>query len=215
MSTKIRLTRMGKKKSPFYRVIVTDSRKTRDGQYIDQIGAYAPMEKDATKALKIDVEKAEKWISKGAEPTLTVKELFSESEVFKNKAPLKKKKNKRKNRLNPIKDRIKKEKKEEKKESIAVKPEAEPIVTTAANEADDTKKNVESVGNSSEIVEAEKKIESPPLTTGDVDKTEKNLESKEINQVNQPIEAKKNSESLESASETEKTDKNPESKNEV
>lgn len=74
MAVKIRLRRMGAKKAPFYRVVVADSRYPRDGRFIEEIGFYDPMTKPAT--VKIDKEKAEKWISNGAQPTDTVKALL-------------------------------------------------------------------------------------------------------------------------------------------
>ncbi len=71
---KIRLTRMGSKKNPFYRIVAMDSRKARDGQYIEQIGYYNPKTEPAD--VKIDVEIAKKWLAVGAQPTDTVKALF-------------------------------------------------------------------------------------------------------------------------------------------
>ena len=68
MAVKIRLTRLGDKKSPFYRVIVADSRSPRDGRFIDVIGTYNPLVDPAE--IKIDADKAKKWISNGAQPTL-------------------------------------------------------------------------------------------------------------------------------------------------
>lgn len=128
MSTKIRLTRMGKKKSPFYRIIVADSRKARDGQYLDQIGTYAPISKDQDR-LKINSEKAKSWIAKGAEPTLVVKNLFTKNKIFEESIPSETKirrKNKRKNRLHPIKDRIKKEKPTPPKDKKPAESEEQP-----------------------------------------------------------------------------------------
>ena len=69
---RIRLSRRGKKKRPFYRIVVTDIRTKRDGAPIDQIGTYDPL----SKSLKIDKEKAESWIKKGAKPTETVLSLL-------------------------------------------------------------------------------------------------------------------------------------------
>ncbi len=69
---RIRLSRRGKKKRPFYRIVVTDIRTKRDGSPIDQIGTYDPI----SKALKIDKEKAQAWIKKGALPTETVLSLL-------------------------------------------------------------------------------------------------------------------------------------------
>ncbi len=80
MAVKIRLTRMGSKKKPFYRVVVADSRAPRDGKFIDQIGHFNPLlEKDQ---VKIDVEKANKWLNDGAQPTDTVKALFKKHGVY-------------------------------------------------------------------------------------------------------------------------------------
>ena len=69
---RIRLSRRGKKKRPFYRIVVTDIRTKRDGAPIEQIGTYDPL----SKALKLDKEKAEAWIKKGAKPTETVLSLL-------------------------------------------------------------------------------------------------------------------------------------------
>ena len=75
MAVKIRLTRLGDKKSPFYRVVVADSRVARDGKYIEQIGTYNPLvEQD--KQLNINKELAEKWLKNGAQPTETTKSIL-------------------------------------------------------------------------------------------------------------------------------------------
>ncbi len=67
---KLRLTRMGAKKAPFYRIVAMDSRKARDGQYIEQIGYYNPVSEP--KQIVIDADKARAWLLKGAQPTETV-----------------------------------------------------------------------------------------------------------------------------------------------
>jgi small subunit ribosomal protein S16 len=77
---KIRLTRMGAKKAPFYRIVAMDSRKHRDGQYIEQIGYYDPTKTPAD--VKIDAEIAKKWLGNGAEPTATVKDLFFKAGII-------------------------------------------------------------------------------------------------------------------------------------
>ena len=77
MSVKIRLKRMGMKKKPFYRVVVADIRSPRDGRFIEEIGYYDPMKNP--KDIKIDNEKAQKWIANGAQPTETVKALLKKS----------------------------------------------------------------------------------------------------------------------------------------
>ena len=81
MAVKIRLTRMGKKKAPFYRVVVADERTRRDGTPIEEIGYYDPMTEPAT--VKIDAEKATKWLANGAQPTDTVRALLKKSEIIK------------------------------------------------------------------------------------------------------------------------------------
>lgn len=74
MAVKIRLRRMGAHKAPFYRVIVADSRAPRDGRFVEEIGYYNPLTEPAL--IKIDEEKATKWLKNGAQPTDVVKRLF-------------------------------------------------------------------------------------------------------------------------------------------
>ena len=74
MAVKIRLRRMGAKKAPFYRVVVADSRYPMDGRFIEELGYYDPSKNPAD--VKIDAEKAKKWIANGAQPTDTVKSLL-------------------------------------------------------------------------------------------------------------------------------------------
>ncbi len=80
MAVKIRLRRMGAKKTPFYRVVVADSRYPRDGRFIEEIGTYNPLTDPSE--FKIDAEKAKKWIANGAQPTDTVKELFKKNNII-------------------------------------------------------------------------------------------------------------------------------------
>ena len=77
MAVKIRLRRMGAKKAPFYRVVVADSRFPRDGRFIEEIGYYDPTKEPAV--VKINAEKAQKWIANGAQPTDTVKALLKKN----------------------------------------------------------------------------------------------------------------------------------------
>ncbi len=79
MAVKIRLRRMGAKKAPFYRVVVADSRYPRDGRFIEEIGTYNPMTEPSE--IKIDSEKAKKWIATGAQPTDSVKALLKKSGI--------------------------------------------------------------------------------------------------------------------------------------
>ena len=81
MAVKIRLRRMGAKKTPFYRIVVADSRFPRDGRLIEEIGYYNPMTNPAE--VKIDAEKATTWIKNGAQPTETVKALLKKNEIIK------------------------------------------------------------------------------------------------------------------------------------
>ena len=70
MSLKIRLTRGGAKKRPYYRIVVADSRSPRDGRFIEKIGSYDPMKaKDAADRVVLDAEKVQAWLAKGAQPT--------------------------------------------------------------------------------------------------------------------------------------------------
>lgn len=71
----MRLTRMGDKKSPFYRIVVIDSRKARDGKYIDLVGTYNPLTEPATINLKED--KIKQWLASGVQPTDTVRDILS------------------------------------------------------------------------------------------------------------------------------------------
>lgn len=77
MAVKIRLTRLGDKKAPFYRVVVADSRAPRDGKFIEVIGTYNPLTDPAE--IKIDNEKAKNWIKNGATPTATARDLLVKS----------------------------------------------------------------------------------------------------------------------------------------
>ena len=81
MAVKIRLKRLGAKKSPFYRVVVADERSPRDGKFIEEIGYYNPLTDPVD--IKIDAEKASKWLANGAQPTETVRSLLKKSEIIK------------------------------------------------------------------------------------------------------------------------------------
>jgi len=80
MAVKIRLKRMGAKKSPFYRVVVADARYPRDGRFIEEIGTYNPLTEPSE--IKIDAEAAQKWLKNGAQPTDTVRSLLKRSGVI-------------------------------------------------------------------------------------------------------------------------------------
>ena len=80
MAVKIRLRRIGATKSPFYRIVVADSRVSRDSQSIEEIGTYNPLTSPST--IVIDADKAKSWIAKGAQPTDTVRGILKKSGII-------------------------------------------------------------------------------------------------------------------------------------
>jgi small subunit ribosomal protein S16 len=141
MSLKIRLSRAGAKKRPFYRIVVADSRSPRDGRYIEKIGTYDPLlPRDSTQRVNLEVERAKHWLSQGAQPTDRVLRFLDAAGLMKREA-----------RLNPHKgqpgqkrlDREEaKQKAEEEKakaaaEAAAAPPPApeEPVAEAPAEEA--------------------------------------------------------------------------------
>lgn len=80
MAVKIRLKRMGQKKAPFYRIVVSDSRTPRDGRFIEEIGTYDPTQNPST--FKVDAEAAKKWLANGAQPTDTVGKIFKNAGIL-------------------------------------------------------------------------------------------------------------------------------------
>jgi len=80
MATKIRMRRLGAKKAPFYRLVVADSRSPRDGRFIEEIGYYDPTKEPVL--LKIDEEKALKWLKEGAQTSETVRSLFNKAGIL-------------------------------------------------------------------------------------------------------------------------------------
>lgn len=80
MAVKIRLLRVGKKKQPYYRVVVADGRSPRDGRIIERIGRYSPL--DEPSVIEIDTDKAVDWLAKGAQPTEAVQKILESSGVW-------------------------------------------------------------------------------------------------------------------------------------
>ena len=80
MAVKMRLRRMGAKKAPFYRIVVADERYPRDGRFIEEIGYYDPNKEPSV--VKVDAEKAKKWLANGAQPTDTVKVILKKEGVL-------------------------------------------------------------------------------------------------------------------------------------
>ncbi len=81
MSVKIRLKRFGSKKRPYYRIVVMDSRAPRDGRTLEEVGLYHPIETE-DKQVVLKEDRIKEWISKGAQPTATVKKLLNKREIF-------------------------------------------------------------------------------------------------------------------------------------
>ena len=79
MAVRIRLTRLGRKKKPFYRIIVADGESPRDGKFLDILGTYDPLQSPAV--IKIDNDKLQDWLGRGALPTTTVKSLIKQAAV--------------------------------------------------------------------------------------------------------------------------------------
>ncbi|MCC2096631.1 MAG: 30S ribosomal protein S16 [Hyphomicrobiales bacterium] len=123
MSLKIRLSRGGSKKRPYYRVVVADARMPRDGRFIERIGSFNPLlPKDDATRLTIDVEKAKDWMAKGAQPTDRVTRLLDTLGVMKREA-----------RNNPEKAKPKK-KAQERLAAAAAKEEAAKAAAAAPAE---------------------------------------------------------------------------------
>ena len=92
MAVKLRLTRMGAKKRPTYRIVATDSRSPRDGKYLELIGTYSPIDVEGNQ-VKVNEEVALKWLNRGAIPTDTVRNILSREGIMKKFADSKKKDN--------------------------------------------------------------------------------------------------------------------------
>ena len=80
MAVKLRLKKMGAKKKPFYRIVAADSRSPRDGRFIEAIGTYDPITKDAD--VTIDEQRAIYWLNRGAQPTISVRNIFSKKGIM-------------------------------------------------------------------------------------------------------------------------------------
>jgi small subunit ribosomal protein S16 len=134
MAVKIRLKRMGAKQRPFYRIVVADSRSPRDGRFIETLGTYNPITKPAT--ITVDEEKTINWLSKGAIPTDTVKNILSDKGIIAKFAASKVKKSNKKI-VKETKEEVKEEIKEEKK---PVKKAASTTTKKPATKKTTTKK---------------------------------------------------------------------------
>jgi small subunit ribosomal protein S16 len=125
MSLKIRLSRGGAKKRPFYRIVVADARMPRDGRFVERIGAFDPLKaKDDATRLVVDVEKAKAWLAKGAQPTDRVLRLFDGLGIAKREA-----------HNNPVKALPKKKAQERVAAAAAAAEKAEAAAKTEATPA--------------------------------------------------------------------------------
>ena len=173
MPVRIRLARRGAKKRPFYRIVVADSRRARDGKYIEKIGTYNPMlQKDNPERVKLDVEKAKEWIAKGAQPSDRVTLFLSNLGVLekpiiteKTKKHLPKKKTQEK--LAAAKKAEETSKAKEKQGSATEQTEVPADQTTEADlaKSDDTNKEDLSSPESVEDSNSESSNESEPKTS--------------------------------------------------
>ena len=116
MAVKLRLKRMGSKQKPFYRIVAADSRFPRDGRFIETVGTYDPIKKDAD--VTIDEEKALKWLNNGAQPTDTVRSILASKGIMAKYAASKAKKIVKKETKKEV---VKEEKTEVKKTTTAKK----------------------------------------------------------------------------------------------
>ncbi len=125
MSLKIRLSRGGAKKRPFYRIVVADARMPRDGRFIERLGTFDPLKaKDHAERLVVDAEKAAEWITKGAQPTDRVARLLETVGV-----------GKREQRNNPVKGLPKKKAQERTAANAAAAEKAAAAAAAPADEA--------------------------------------------------------------------------------
>ena len=156
---KLRLRRMGAIDKPFYRIVAVDSHKKRDGKYLEQLGYYDPKTDPFT--LKVDIDKSIKWLKVGAQPSKTVRSLFSKAGILekwhnqrfpkKEEKPEKKeksKKTKEEKKVKEVKEEVAKESKE--KKSDISKKETKPKVTKKT-----VKKKPEKAEKTEETVKAD------------------------------------------------------------
>ena len=156
MSTKIRLTRLGKKNHPMYRIVVIREQNPRNGIYIENIGYYHP-QSPSEKSIKLNKEKILEWIKKGAQPTTTVKKLFAKGNIFEQSNFKTKKKNKRKKKNVPIKVKLEQRKQQEIEKKRVEKKLKQIKANKKESETESKKDNKENVSSKSEVVKSEEK----------------------------------------------------------
>ncbi len=154
MSVSLRFTRMGKKKFPFYRLVAVDSRKARDGAYLEKLGHFDPMVKDSEKQVVLNIKRILHWLKVGAQPSKTVSDIFHKNGILKTfhdekltekKASKPKKKRKKQTHAMAEKLKSREESKFNKERSILKKLESqkkkEAEQTKPAEEAKQAEKN--------------------------------------------------------------------------
>lgn len=183
VSVKIRFTRLGKPKSPFYRLVVIDSRKPRDSEYLDKVGHFNPLierESRSHNNFQLDREKIISWLQKGAQPTQVVLDLLKKEKVwdeFVKQRPKRKKFNKRKSHSTPISEMLKR--REEKKETEETKKKAvekkSKLEEKTESEAAPTAQVTQKASSANPEVKEESKVEVSP-ENNDLVKTEEKEE---------------------------------------
>jgi small subunit ribosomal protein S16 len=177
MPVRIRLSRRGAKKRPFYRIVVADSRRARDGKFIEKIGTYNPMlQKDNPERVKLDVEKAKEWIARGAQPSDRVTLFLSNLGVVekpiiteKTKKHLPKKKTQEK--LAAAKKEEETSKAKEKEESATEKTVAPADKTAQADSAKSDETNKEDVPAPEVVEDSNSESKTSEKTVAPADKT--------------------------------------------
>jgi len=208
VATKIRLARFGRKKRPFYRIMVSDSRAPRDGRHIDSIGYYNPL--TSPKDLKIEKEKAFDWLNRGAIPSLTVRNLLSSQGILLEWELRKQGKSekiigeelqkfdflqdlKQKNKEKVLRSRVKEdaavEEAPEIKETAAAETEAEETAETQPTEAVEEAISTESeVSSDASVVSEEAKAEEPPEEKPDEEVSESETPDTQSEDQSEPTE---------------------------
>ena len=152
---KIRMSRGGAKKRPFYKIVVADSRRPRDGKFIEKVGFFNPLlPKDKTERLSLDLERIKYWLSQGAQPSERIARFLGEANVI----PMPKQRN------NPIKALPKKKAQEKLKKIEEAKKAAEAAAAAPAVEAP--------------VVEAAPAVEAPAVEAAPVEEVKKDEEQK-------------------------------------
>jgi len=172
MSLKIRLSRAGAKKRPFYRIVVADSRSPRDGRYIEKIGTFDPLlPRDSAERVKFDTDRAKHWLSHGALPTDRVLRFFDAEGLMKREArnnPEKGKPGKKRLEREEAKKAAEEEKAKAAAEAAAAPPPAEEPAAEDAAAAAEEEATVEAEDNTA--VEEAEAAEAP--AEGEAEKAE-------------------------------------------